>query len=558
MGSWGLLEGLVRRVQVSVMFVSLLWLPIVASSAVYAQHVLPANFTSTVSGVMNSRAGDDANVFSSRSGNATNATNATNASSTSCSICGSYALMKDVVVPPEYNITDSTVANMTCSQFEQLANNLDAGDKCTTIQSLFILCCEGPPIYQCEKNVRRSIVDGNKGYDKTVPPLESYKAPLSIAVNLTYFSVEDVDVETSTLSIFVWLDMTWKDPRLTWLPGPDLCADVVQAQSSEIWIPQLDLYNQIDGVQELPDAKVLVFPDGSIQWRRNGNLRAICHFVGLGRIPFDNLGCQLIFGDLARFGFGHIEYVLKDGVGFAFSHIKPTYHQFQLQPDMCEAGRTPENNLYYTLYFQRATNYYVFNIVVPTIILTYVSFGSFLLDFRVGERLSFVLALALVIVAQQIVTADLMPVSDEGLWLDKFVGWSFYWVICVLLESVLIGFLLFLRDESPEPIHMRGVITESRVTASHPLPTTHDLGEETVQSLSMASGTTNSNGNKKDSKWRKWFGAMGLRPYRLRTIDHACFILMTATYTVYVITMFVTIPQWGKDADTRAAYSANS
>jgi hypothetical protein len=367
-----------------------------------------------------------------------NATNAINATSTPCSLCGSYALIDDAVVPPEYNITDSDVANMTCSQFEQLAKTLDQGDKCTTIQSLFTLCCEGPPIYQCEKNVRRQLLVSDK-YDVTVPPLESYKAPLSIAVNLTYFSVEDVDVESSTISIFVWLDMTWKDPRLAWLPGPDLCADVVQAHSSEIWIPHLDLYNQIDGVQALPQSNAIVFPDGSVHWRRNGNLRAICHFVGLGRIPFDNLGCQLIFGDLARFGFGHIEYVLKDGVGFAFSHIKPTYHQFQLQPDMCEAGRTPENHLFYTLYFQRAESYYVFNIVVPTIILTYVSFGSFLLDFRVGERLSFVLALALVIVAQQIVTADLMPVSDEGLWLDKFVGWSFYWVICVLVESVLIA-----------------------------------------------------------------------------------------------------------------------
>jgi hypothetical protein len=105
---------------------------------------------------------------------------------------------------------------------------------------------------------------------------------------------------------------------------------------------------------------------------------------------------------------------------------------------------------------------------------------------------------------------------------------------------------------------MRGVIVERRDTGSHPLPTTHDLGEETVHSVSMASGTLKSNDKKNDSKWRKWFKAMGLRTYKLRTIDHACFILMTATYTVYVITMFVSIPQWGKEADTRAAYSTNS
>jgi hypothetical protein len=410
--------------------------------------------------------------------------------------------------------------------------------------------------------------------------LESYEAPLLIAVKLTYFSVEEVDVESGTLSIFVWIDMTWKDPRLAWLPGPELCADVVQAHSSEIWTPHLDLYNQIDGVQTLPLSNALVFPDGTVQWRRNGNLRAICHFVGLGRIPFDNLGCQLIFGDLARFGFGHIEYVLKDGVGFAFSHIKPTYHQFQLQPEMCEAGRTPENHLYYTLYFKRATDYYVFNIVLPTIILTYVSFGSFLLDFRVGERLSFVLALALVIVAQQIVTVDLTPVSDEGLWLDKFVGWSFYWVCFVLMESVLIGYLLFIFEDSPEPpIHMRGGTVEACDSMLQPLPTIQDREEETAEEESLPPSTTNST-FKKNQSWsfgyvtsfcfpsrannstserkstrnRSWLKRRDSKSFPLRGIDHACFVVMIITYTVYVIAMFVTIPQWGKDVDSDATF----
>jgi len=462
---------------------------------------------------------------------------------------------------------------MNCSQFEQMANNIDDRDKCTTVQALFTLCCEGPPIYQCEKKVRSQLL-GSDEYDITVPPLESYKAPLTIAVNLTYFSVEEVDVDSSTISIFVWIDMTWKDPRLAWLPGPELCADVVQAHSSEIWTPHLDLYNQIDGVQTLPLSNALVFPDGTVHWRRNGNLRAICHFVGLGRIPVDNLGCQLIFGDLARFGFGHIEYVLKDGEGFSYSHIKPTYHQFQLVPEMCEAGRTPENHLFYTLYFKRATDYYVFNIVLPTIILTYVSFGSFLLDFRVGERLSFVLALALVIVAQQIVTVDLTPVSDEGLWLDKFVGWSFYWVCFVLVESVLIGYLLFILEDLPEsPIHICGDTVEAGDSTLQQSPTSIDDREEEEslppnsnfkkkQSWSYGhviysffpSTTNDSNSRRKSQKSRIWFKRTDLKSFPLRGIDHACFFVMLITYTGYVIAMFVTIPQWGKDADSDAGY----
>ena len=58
------------------------------------------------------------------------------------------------------------------------------------------------------------------------------------------------------------------------------------------------------------------------------------------------------------------------------------------------------------------------------------------------------MALALVIVAAQIVTFDLVPVSSRKLWIDKFVCWSFYWVVAVLVQSVVVGFLYFLREDN--------------------------------------------------------------------------------------------------------------
>ena len=41
----------------------------------------------------------------------------------------------------------------------------------------------------------------------------------------------------------------------------------------------------------------------------------------------------------------------------------------------------------------------------------------------------------------------MIPVSDQRLWIDKFVGWSFYWVIFGLVQSVLIGFIYYLRED---------------------------------------------------------------------------------------------------------------
>ena len=64
-----------------------------------------------------------------------------------------------------------------------------------------------------------------------------------------------------------------------------------------------------------------------------------------------------------------------------------------------------------------------------------------------SERLGFGMALCLVVVAQQIVTAQLIVVSNERLWLDKLVGWSFYWVLFTMIESAVIGFLYYIRED---------------------------------------------------------------------------------------------------------------
>merc|ERR1711971_1016675 len=129
------------------------------------------------------------------------------------------------------------------------------------------------------------------------------------------------------------------------------------------------------------------------------------------------------------------------------------YNEFLPVPELFTKGYTwfynteYANAIYHNFYFRRARDFYVFNIVFPIIFLTYLSFFTYLLDMRVGERLSFSMALALVIIASQIVTFDLVPVSSRWLWIDKIIAWSFYWVVFVVIQSVVVGYLYYLRED---------------------------------------------------------------------------------------------------------------
>merc|ERR1719343_685821 len=141
-----------------------------------------------------------------------------------------------------------------------------------------------------------------------------------------------------------------------------------------------------------------------------------------------------------------IDYALKTPDYIYYGLFDTTYNEWMVVPELAEQGYAVNGNtIYYNVFFKRSTENYLSSIVVPTAILTYLSFMTFLLDVRVGERLGFGMALALVVVTNQIVTTGMTPISNQRLWLDKFVAHSFYFVLWGVIQSVMVGFLYFIR-----------------------------------------------------------------------------------------------------------------
>ncbi|CAB9514035.1 receptor subunit alpha-type acr-16 [Seminavis robusta] len=383
----------------------------------------------------------------------------------SCSICRGSRVMADKIplFPPDEELPSLLSNNLTCGELESLAQNFVALDDCASsgIRLLYAQCCEGSVSrYQCESNIRHTIF---QNYDPAVPPIPANHVPLNVTVTLETHAVEKIDVQAGTAKILMSLYLEWTDERLQWEQDEDTCAEYVSLwagvdrEKSEVWVPDLDLYNQVDGLQSLPETMALVTSDGHVQWNRNGGIAAFCQFAGLSQIPFDTLGCQFIFGPWVRQDKNLIRYYLKNGTGMEQGKFEATFNEYLPVPELSESGYAFQGGaVWFNLYYKRSQKYYVNNLLIPTIILTYVSMGTFLLDLRVGERLSYGMALALVVVAQQIATGGLVPVSNERLWIDKFIGWSFYWVIVGLVESVIIGYLYFMREDKAAKLSPEG------------------------------------------------------------------------------------------------------
>jgi hypothetical protein len=88
------------------------------------------------------------------------------------------------------------------------------------------------------------------------------------------------------------------------------------------------------------------------------------------------------------------------------------------------------------------------------------------------------MALTLVVVAQQLLTFELIPISNMRLWIDKFVGWSFYWVLLTLLESVGIGFMWYLREDRIARKERKRLSTATAAAAAEVAANDEEVSEE--------------------------------------------------------------------------------
>jgi len=463
-----------------------------------------------------------------------------------CSLCQGLDFQADKVIanPLLSNITCGEANYLAENQPETLGTSYDSCRSSYVFNVAFEACCRPSiPVYECEQNIHNSFDESD--YNTAVPPIVSFdpEDSLNVTVHFTYQALEKIAVEEGTATIFVTIVMIWNDPRLAWNVEGDKCANVVttwtghEIEKTKIWIPDFTLYNEIEGMQTMPEFKAHVYADGTVLWSISGGLSAFCAYRDLARIPFDTLGCQYLFGASTREHTGSIKYILQDPDYLLFGGFETTYNEWRVVPERGEQGTAFDGMaIYYNIYLKRSTQHYIQNIVIPTIILTYLSFFTFLLDLRVGERLGFGMALALVVVAQQIVTSGMTPISDQRLWLDKFVGWSFYWVLVGVIESVLIGFLFYVREDKAAKDEAKDKAKRQQQYAN----------AEELEPLSMGTieetkptGTDSEPISAKDSfivaVWN-----LVIYKMPIRKVDILALIGCTLTYTIFIVIMFST------------------
>lgn len=467
-----------------------------------------------------------------------------------CMPCSSIGLplKKDGFIPTQSG-------HISCKDYFNLQsfNASQTADFCRFFDGLTDLCCDltnSTEPYKCAQNIRNEILNDDL---KFVPPKVQFKKPV-VEYRVSYEMLHDINIKESTASIFVDIGLKWKDPRLAWDISPDFCQTQIKVKASEspetteIWVPDFNLINRAMGLESWNEVMAFVNFDGTVTWIRSGMLEAFCSFQGMGQIPFDNLGCQFMFGSKDL----EYTYDLVANTSFEKGTFSQKYKEFDLIFNKTRVFHPGEfggakKMLVYNFYFGRNTKFYITKIIVPTILFTYISFGLFLLDLRMGERLGYGISTVVVIVAQEIITNEHIPISDENLWLNLFIQISTYFTYGALLESVIVSWIYF-KFESEEPIETNprnnltndtGSQQELALCENSPFENNKTHQSNTSDDACLEKSKTKN--LPEDDKQYDFFlniRSDGQAKNLVRKIDSICVVTFPLCYTIFLIVIF--------------------
>lgn len=140
------------------------------------------------------------------------------------------------------------------------------------------------------KNQNPDKVRPVKDYEKTVT--------VNVALGARRISLDDAKEE---MSLDAWSFMSWHDEYLEWTPSDYAGIETVSLWSSDIWLPDLTVYNRVGGTNTplFVEVTVVVSSNGEVIWFPETHVKVPCT-MDLKRWPSDRHNCSVNLGSWAH------------------------------------------------------------------------------------------------------------------------------------------------------------------------------------------------------------------------------------------------------------------
>ncbi|XP_072550436.1 neuronal acetylcholine receptor subunit alpha-9-II [Salminus brasiliensis] len=263
-----------------------------------------------------------------------------------------------------------------------------------------------------------------ENYSNALRPVEDTDKTLNVTLQITLSQIKDMDERNQVLIAYLWIRQTWYDAYLKWDKEEYDGLEVIRIPSSLVWRPDVVLYNKADDdLSEPVDTNVVLRYTGEITWDAPSITKSSC-VVDVSYFPFDSQQCNLTFGSWTYNGNQvDISMAMDSGdLSDLVENVEWECHGMPAAKNVIMYGccSDPYPDITYTVLLKRRSSFYIFNLLLPCFLISFLAPLGFYLPADSGEKVSLGVTVLLALTVFQLVVAESMPPSESVPLIGKY------------------------------------------------------------------------------------------------------------------------------------------
>uniref|UniRef100_UPI003AAAEC23 neuronal acetylcholine receptor subunit alpha-3 isoform X2 n=1 Tax=Centroberyx gerrardi TaxID=166262 RepID=UPI003AAAEC23 len=261
-----------------------------------------------------------------------------------------------------------------------------------------------------------------------------------------------VDEINQIMETNLWLRHIWNDYKLRWDPKDFGGVEFIRVPSNRIWKPDIVLYNNAVGDFQVDDkTKALLRYNGDVTWIPPAIFKSSCK-IDVTYFPFDYQNCTMKFGSWT-YDKAKIDLVLIGSTinlrdfweSGEWTIIDAPGYKHDIKYNCCEEIYT---DITYSLYIRRLPLFYTINMIIPCLLISFLTVLVFYLPSDCGEKITLCISVLLSLTVFLLVITETIP--STSLVIPLIGEYLLFTMIFVTLSIVITVFVLNVHYRTPK------------------------------------------------------------------------------------------------------------
>ncbi|KAM7048531.1 neuronal acetylcholine receptor subunit alpha-3 [Molossus nigricans] len=288
-------------------------------------------------------------------------------------------------------------------------------------------------------------------YNEIIRPVANVSDPVIIQFEVSMSQLVKVDEVNQIMETNLWLKQIWNDYKLKWNPSDYDGAEFLRVPAQKIWKPDIVLYNNAVGDFQVDDrTKALLKHTGEVTWIPPAIFKSSCK-IDVTYFPFDYQNCTMKFGswsydkakiDLVLIGSSmNLKDYWESG---EWAIIRAPGYKHDIKYNCCEEIYP---DITYSLYIRRLPLFYTINLIIPCLLISFLTVLVFYLPSDCGEKVTLCISVLLSLTVFLLVITETIP--STSLVIPLIGEYLLFTMIFVTLSIVITVFVLNVHYRTP-------------------------------------------------------------------------------------------------------------